>query len=203
MILTDWIYSATDNSPSVIVVLFALGGVGGGGVTCYHSMCPLWQSLCSFAGQWRTHIHHRWKHCSVRQRLLTCKRGKNKTLFSTTLIGFLCIYLICTKCIYRLKRDLMEESENSIQLMDDSLDCFQQAVFVSPQQLSHCAGGEQAVVVGPHVSGDQIWNDRMVLELLHHRLPGDRREKNLVQDFLLCEGLNRFLCFKNNLILIC
>lgn len=97
----------------------------------------------------------------------------------------------------------MEESENIVHLRAYSLDCLQQAVFVSPQQLSHCAGCEQAVIVAPHVRGDQIGDDKMVLELLHHRLPGHRAEKNLVQDFLLCEALNCFLCFKNNLIIIC
>lgn len=73
----------------------------------------------------------------------------------------------------------MEESENIIKIMMDSFDNAQQAVLVSPQQLSHCAGCEQAVIGAAHVRGDQIGHDKTVLELLHRRLPGERTEKNL------------------------
>lgn len=76
-----------------------------------------------------------------------------------------------------LKWDLIEESENIIQVMLYNFEGFEQAVFVSPQQLSHCAGDEQAFTRAPHVGGDHIGRQSIVLEPLHHRLPGERRRK--------------------------
>lgn len=80
-----------------------------------------------------------------------------------------------------LEWDLIEESENIIQVRLESSEGFEQAIFISPQQLSHCAGGEQAFPGGLHVGGDQIGYYTIVLKSLHHRLPGERREEILLK----------------------
>ena len=84
-----------------------------------------------------------------------------------------------------LKWDLIEESENIIQVRFKSSEGFEQAVFITPQQLSHCVGGKQAFPGALHVGGDQIGEESLVLELLHHRLPGERREDNLLCNALI------------------
>ncbi len=76
-----------------------------------------------------------------------------------------------------LKWDLIEESENVIQAGLEQSQGFEQAIFISPQQLSYCVGGEQAFPGGPHVGGDHTGHYTTVLKFHHHRLPGDRREE--------------------------
>lgn len=47
---------------------------------------------------------------------------------------------------------------------------FEQTILISPQQLPHCVGGEQAFTLVPHVGGDQTVQNSLTLEFLHHRL---------------------------------
>lgn len=133
--------------------------------TFHCSMYPLSQSPCSLAGQWRTHIHHHWRHCSARKQewielaiLMKEKTNKRRTTHQAELKN--CIFI-----------DLIEKSKNIIQIRAEKFQGFEQAIFISPQQLSHCAGGEQAFPSAFHVGRDNIGHDRIVLESFHHCLP--------------------------------
>lgn len=65
--------------------------------------------------------------------------------------------------------DLVEEPKHVVQLRLEFSEGCEQVVLVTPQQLSHRAGGEESHTQRPHVGGHQAGNES-VRELLHHRL---------------------------------
>lgn len=132
-------------------------------ITSGRSTYPLWQSPCSHLAQWKTGIHRRWRRCSVTK---TEKLSNNPTQ----------VFAVHQWHFYVLSWYLREESENIIQLRIEHFEGFEEAVLVPPQQLSHGMGVKQTFACALQVGGYYIGRKKVILEPLHHRLPGRRKE---------------------------